>query len=486
MSRLWRHPALSTRTRPRSIAEEWIWLDSADGLLAADGRALRASPRGSRWLCPLMPGPGILLPGILLPGILLPGAAAGEEAPLPAQAVPEQAGSAALLPIASYAGRLSRSAPDASGVSVRLRRGLMRACTRTAPEQAVARLTLSGPMPAVLGMAAALAADLSVLPAPCTLDEEAKALHQGMRPRMRRRGAPDLGAAETAEDALALAIAHLTDVILAQAPLCRPELGPEGVHQARVAARRLRSCIKVFRKMLDGPALRALDAGLRDFARSLGAAREWDVFLRGLGADLSEALGRDTRWARLSRVAGAHRQDAYAALRAMLDGPDFRAMIWQAMRLAALRGWEHVEPGRKDAAALPLRTTAAAILTRRRRKLLKKARNIEALSDAELHELRLDAKRLRYAAELFAPLWPGKPAKRFLKRLSALQDVLGLSNDTVTARALVSSLAGPNGAPGWAIGLAEGWALAATRNMRAETMPAWRRFAKAKPFWQDG
>ncbi|MFC7609924.1 CHAD domain-containing protein [Teichococcus aestuarii] len=81
-------------------------------------------------------------------------------------------------------------------------------------------------------------------------------------------------------------------------------------------------------------------------------------------------------------------------------------------------------------------------MARRRRKLLKGGREIESLDDHALHELRLEAKRLRYVAELFAPLWPGKPARRFLRRIGALQEALGLSNDTVAARALVASLQG--------------------------------------------
>lgn len=111
---------------------------------------------------------------------------------------------------------------------------------------------------------------------------------------------------------------------------------------------------------------------------------------------------------------------------------------------------------------------------------------MENLSDEALHELRLETKRLRYAAELFAPLWPGKPARRFLKRLSRLQEALGLGNDAVTARSRVAGLRGPGGAEGWAIGLAEGWALAAGHGTRKASLKAWRGFTKRQPFWDNG
>ncbi|MDJ0390503.1 CHAD domain-containing protein [Roseomonas sp. E05] len=464
---IWRHAALTGRRRPRATAEQWAWLDSAEDILAKAGLALRSPPQGGRRLCRLEPPAGFRLPGT----------PAGEPELLPAGTAPPEAGGAALAPVARYAGRLQQSVPDAAGVTLRLRIGTLAAGDMT---RAVALLELEGPDLPVLDLAAALAEDLPLLPAVSGLDAMALALRRGAAaPQHGRRGPPDLGAAEAAEDALALAIAHLTDVLLAHAPAARPESGPEAVHQLRVAARRLRSCLRLFRPALDGPALRVLDALLRDFARALGEAREWDVFLGELGAELAAALGPDRRWEQLLRAAEARRQAAYAQLRAMLDGPAFRALVWQAVRTAALRTWDLPEG---TEAAPPLRGLAAELLTRRHRKLLKEGRNLESLSDEARHELRLKAKRLRYAAELFAPLWPGKPARRFLKRIAALQQALGLANDTVTARALVASLG--RAAPAWAVGLAEGWALAATRGVRQESLPAWRRFARLDPFWK--
>ncbi|MGY4803154.1 CHAD domain-containing protein [Teichococcus aerofrigidensis] len=465
---LWRHPALAGLRRPRTVPEEWLWLDSAEGRLAEAGLALRASLRGPRDLCPLMPPEGPSAPGL----------SAGAPHPLPAEAVPDALEGAILLPRASYAGRTGRG--SLGGIALRFRQGRLRAATATAPEAPFCGVTFSGPAPAVLDLVEALAETLPLLPAGASLDEQAFALARGGPARPRRRGAPDLGAVETVEAALPLAIGHLAEAILAQAPLCRPDLGPEGVHQSRVAARRLRSCLKTFRPLLDGPELRALDTALRDFARALGDAREMDVFLRGLASDLSRAVGQDRRWARLLRVAEGRRLDAYARLRTMLEDAPFRRMMWQATRLALLPPWRDAAPAR------PLRPEARHLLHRRRRKMIRRARHIDTLSDTELHELRLEAKRLRYTAELFAPLWPGKAARRFLKRLSELQEALGLSNDSVTARHLIAGLAEGGGASAWAGGLAEGWALAAARDSRAAALEAWRRFERQDTFWQGG
>ncbi|KAA2212771.1 CYTH and CHAD domain-containing protein [Teichococcus oryzae] len=465
-SMLWRHPALAGRRRPRPVAESWVWLDTAGRRLAGRNLALRDPARGPRRLCVLMPPDGFRLPGM----------PAAPDTVFPPGNEPEGLEDTPLETLARWSGRLQSAPADEAGVALQLRCGRIEAGASGAE---LARLTLTGPPAAVLALGTALAEAVPLLPVTASLDEAARALAAGVPARPIRRGAPDLGGANTPDDALSLAIAHLTEVLLAQAPLAQAGSGPEGVHQLRVAARRLRSCLKLFRKSHHGPELQALENELRTLAGGLTDAREWDVFLGGLGADLSAAVGKERRWLRLLRAAGRRRQEAYDSLAAMLEGPGFRCLVWRALRLAALRDWEAAPEARNA----PLRPWAAQKLQKRRRRLKKDARSIEDASDAALHELRLEAKKLRYASELFAPLWPGRTAKRFLKRLSALQEALGLSNDAVVARERVASLAGPGGAPTWAIGLAEGWALAAAQDMRPRALKTWRRFARRDPFW---
>lgn len=460
--------------------QDWQWLDTAEGALAARNLALRAIGRG-RELWPLLPEPGFRLPGapVGTPTPLPPGM------PLPPDLLPEPAASQPLLPLARFSGRLRRARLPAQDVDLALLTGEV-----SAPEglaRALARLTLEGPPAAALELAESLAADLALLPAVAGLDEAGLALARGEAPRPARRGAPVLADAEEARQALALAVAHLTEVLLVQAPLAHAGTTPDGVHQSRVAARRLRSCLKVFRPEIDGPELRRLGAALGDFARGLGAAREWDVFLGGLGQGLRRALQDplgntpEPRLEALLAAGQARREAAYAALRAMLEGPEFRSLIWQAMWLAATLP--------QQGPASPLRPMARAVMARAQRRILRRGRHFSDLPDVQLHELRLEAKRLRYAAELFAPLWPGRGARRYLKRLAALQEALGLANDGTTARSLVAALSGAAGAAGidpWAIGLAEGWALAARGDMRSAAQKPWKRFRKTEPFWPQG
>jgi CHAD domain-containing protein len=83
---------------------------------------------------------------------------------------------------------------------------------------------------------------------------------------------------------------------------------------------------------------------------------------------------------------------------------------------------------------------------RRARKVLRKADRLldQALADgadAELHEARKTYKQARYAVEVFEDTG-GKRAKKLIKALTDLQDVLGAHQDSVVAREILQDLAG--------------------------------------------
>jgi triphosphatase len=96
--------------------------------------------------------------------------------------------------------------------------------------------------------------------------------------------------------------------------------------------------------------------------------------------------------------------------------------------------------------------------------------------------LRLKAKRLRYAAEFFAPMFPDKPAARFIRRLSVLQERLGKFNDTASADTLLRELTDK---PGYAAGLVLGFTAARGAHSRSKIEDAWARFRRRDPFWSQ-
>ena len=77
---------------------------------------------------------------------------------------------------------------------------------------------------------------------------------------------------------------------------------------------------------------------------------------------------------------------------------------------------------------------------------------------------------------------PERPARRFLKRLAALQEALGLLNDGVVAGALMGELAGAGGAE-LAGGMVRGFVAARAAGARTAIRRAWKRLRRAGPFW---
>src|SRR4029450_1017703 len=86
----------------------------------------------------------------------------------------------------------------------------------------------------------------------------------------------DLGPDASAGDAVRRAIALSVIRLIRHDPVVRLDLDPEGVHQARVATRRLRSDLRTFRPLLDEEWSTALRNELRWLARALGDVRDGD------------------------------------------------------------------------------------------------------------------------------------------------------------------------------------------------------------------
>ncbi|WP_421990266.1 CHAD domain-containing protein [Roseococcus sp.] len=374
---------------------------------------------------------------------------------------------AAALPVARFVGRRTVLAEGVTWLEGRIEAAGAR--------RRIGRLMLEGDAPEMLRLAATLARSLPLLPAGASLAEEALAMAEDREPRPRRSGPPSLAGAEAVEPAFLAALAHLQDVLLAETPQCRLEKGPRGVHQSRVAIRRLRSILKLFRPVVDGPDWRVWDAQLGDLARALGSARDWDVFLDGIGPGTLAALDGDIRLKRLLRTAMREREAAYVALGRLLAGEGFRGTIWLGLQLALIRP--------SNVPDQPLAPFAAGLLRKRWRRLKRAGAAMTGLDADALHDMRLDAKRLRYAAEPFSALWPGRASRRFTRRLADLQEALGLANDATVARQLAARLAG-RGAGGFAIGTVTGFAAGRAEGSRIASIAAWKALKKSGPFWK--
>jgi CHAD domain-containing protein len=250
----------------------------------------------------------------------------------------------------------------------------------------------------------------------------------------------------------------------------------------RVALRRLRSAVSVFRPALDCPELEAARAGLKALSARLGPTRDWDVFLGETAPAVSAMFPDEPKLARLIAAGERRRREHHAALRDFLRSAEFRRLGIGLAWLAGARSWR---PASQEGPtpAVPLLDFAADVLHRRLRNL-RGTDDIAGLDMPALHALRLKAKRARYAAEIFAPLYPGKAPRRFIQRLTALQDALGRLNDRATADRLLAELGGTRGRHAYAAGLVLGFATAGTTTeVLPRVMRRWEKFQRTAAFW---
>ncbi len=241
--------------------------------------------------------------------------------------------------------------------------------------------------------------------------------------------APRLGPSPAAGEVIRNALAASVARLVAHDPGVRLGDDPEDVHQARVATRRLRSDLRTFRDLLDADWTKLLRHDLKGVAHELGAVRDTEVLLDRLRAHAERLPAADQPTAKKIVQRLLQRWDeARDELLQALGGARYAELL---DRLVEAAREPALLPGADEPAAgvLPplvcepweqLRTTVDELP--------------DDPSDKQLHEIRIEAKRCRYAAEAVAPAI-GKRARAFAKAIADLQDVLGEHQDAVVAEA---------------------------------------------------
>lgn len=224
--------------------------------------------------------------------------------------------------------------------------------------------------------------------------------------------------------------------ITANAAVLREADSVEAVHQLRVAIRRLRSAISTFKDVVDDSKVDQVTSELKWLAGACNEARDLDVFAEG--AAKLDAPGLDLT--PLAPVVEAARARAHAKACAAVASGRFRDLVLDTTAWVETGPW--LGQGGKASAERrdrPAQKFAAKALARRRKALLKRAGDLTASDDTGRHEARIAAKKLRYAAEAFAPLFDAD-SKAFIKTLKQLQEQLGLLNDLAVGGELVTRL----------------------------------------------
>ncbi|MFA5885551.1 MAG: CYTH and CHAD domain-containing protein [Acidimicrobiia bacterium] len=239
----------------------------------------------------------------------------------------------------------------------------------------------------------------------------------------------------TVEAVIRHALSDAVCKLVVSDPVVRIGEDIEGVHQARVATRRLRSHLRTFRAQLEPAWAEELRTELGWLGTELGAVRDADVLLDRLQrrvADLDEP-DRAAAQPLLDRLGGQQ----CAARVVLLEGmrsPRYLQLLDRLVE-AAHRPQVVMRVAGNDDAELralvrrpwrQLRTAVAALP--------------DPAPDPALHAVRIRAKRARYATEVVEPAF-GSPARDLAKALARVQDVLGEHQDAVIAGAWLRATA---------------------------------------------
>ena len=282
------------------------------------------------------------------------------------------------------------------------------------------------------------------------------------------------------EDAFRATLSDCLTQMTANAATLRAGRSVEGLHQLRIALRRLEVALKAFGEEFRQEWLGDLRGRAKILSSRLGPARDFDVFLTEL-LDLPAEEGDRESFAslriRMEELRGrAWKQaiDCVAGSDFALFAEDIAALIHSRLPMAHDTRLDHV---------------ARRLLRRQQQRAVKRGRKAKSGEEGDLHRLRIALKKLRYTAEFLAPLYPKKKVRRYVGKLRGLQEHLGALNDIAHVRTTMHMLMrdsdGKRAQPAerYAAGVVAGWYRSRRPEIAKKALRRWKRFRKVKPFW---
>lgn len=322
---------------------------------------------------------------------------------------------------------------------------------------------------------------------PLSKSQRGFALALGESPAVEKAAPPKFTSDSSVEESLELALTTCMNHWLSNHAAVIDGHDPEGVHQMRVAMRRLRSALAIFKAVLPPDDFVWLQREASALNNGLGDARDWDVFDDELLQPVIEARSEDISLKVLQKAVTEERRLAYERARATLRSPAYLAFVLQLSVWLESRGWRRSESA--SGLSRNVIELAGGMLRKRQKHTLRLGRNFEALPDEALHRLRISLKKLRYATEFLACLYREGHTAPYLASLRQLQDDLGFLNDVAVAETRLAELCGRDasgngGALQMAFGTVIGWHSHALALVRPRIARDWQAFARTKTFWE--
>src|SRR3954454_4163094 len=254
----------------------------------------------------------------------------------------------------------------------------------------------------------------------------------------------------------------------------------DAVHQMRVAARRLRSALRTFRPILDGPWADALREELGWVAGELGTARDAGVMVARLHRELAalpEELVVGPVRNRIDTTIGADLVRGTAVTAELLRSDRYMALVDRLVDAA----WDPMTTTAADAKAGDVVPALVLDVWRRLDRRARRLRRNGAGDDHEWHQARIAPKQARYALDAVSPLF-GAEAEKLALRAEQVQELLGEHQDAVVTSEVIRRLAAAprSGAISFTLGPLYARQLDAIERTRTAFPRVWKPMSRAK------
>jgi triphosphatase len=216
---------------------------------------------------------------------------------------------------------------------------------------------------------------------------------------------------------------------------------PEGIHQMRVAVRRLRSGLSALKPMLPLEERCWALEELKWISHTLGPARNWDVFATSLLGPVRDALSASGQLEYLVEAVEGRRNAVSDDAKQAILSKRYAESTLRFFRWFEARRWR--EPPISEQATLllaPIANIAPELIERCYRRARKRGKRFAEQTPTERHRLRIAVKKLRYIIEILESLFDEVQVRKFVNRLKSLQDFLGHANDVRIADNLLDEL----------------------------------------------
>lgn len=304
---------------------------------------------------------------------------------------------------------------------------------------------------------------------------------------VRRAQSPNLDIDTRLDDLIGMAISECVDHFVLNWPVLLQSDNPVGIHQMRVAMRRLRSILKIFRREIAHPGFQNFRTEAGQIASALGTARDTDVFMAMLEDGPFKSCARSESIATFVNAAAERRDEGYGQAYAMLAAPQTTRFVLELRGFVARKGWrEGLSAEHLILLGEPAIKFAARALERLDRKARKEGRHLAEASPEQRHELRIVLKNIRYCAEMFGPLFQGERSVRKYNRAAAeLQEALGVYNDAAVADGVIADVERRGGAKtARAAGMVSGWTARGLADADGGLIDSFKIFKQQKRFWR--